>query len=316
MKKDFTFIIPTYNSEIYIHKCLRSISKQDYSRNKFEVFIIDGGSNDKTLSIVGKYKSKLPIKVLKNKNRDAESGKYLGLQQCKGEVIILLDSDNEIVKSNWLKQAKDIFDHHAEIWGLESPWLVNQKDTLINQYFAMMKMTDPVARLFRPWKEQVEDFEYYELVTIKAKDTPVTGANGFFWRNNLMKTKINESNKFEETNYVAYLVSRGNVTFARFKDNGIYHYYCNSFSGFIKKRIKIANKYLDRKQKNQKTWVDRVGYKKLLVSLLYNLSVIGPTFEAIYQIQKTKNIAWLYHPLTSFITVVVYGFYSLKRKYI
>ena len=48
-----SILIPTYNSEKYIEKCLNSVISQTYPN--IEIIIIDGGSTDKTLDIVKKY---------------------------------------------------------------------------------------------------------------------------------------------------------------------------------------------------------------------------------------------------------------------
>ena len=71
-----SFVIPTYNAQKYLDKCLVSIERQDYPRDRMETFVIDGGSNDETLSIAKKY----DVKILKNPYRDAESGKSIGIQ--------------------------------------------------------------------------------------------------------------------------------------------------------------------------------------------------------------------------------------------
>lgn len=94
-----SFVIPTYNAQKYLGKCLASIKKQNYPENKIEIFIIDGGSTDETLSIARKYK----VKILKNPYRDAESGKSIGIQASKGEIIALVDADNELVENYWLQ---------------------------------------------------------------------------------------------------------------------------------------------------------------------------------------------------------------------
>ena len=311
----FTFIIPTYNSEQLIRKCLDSIKKQKFNVTKFEVFVLDGGSTDKTTDIANTYKSSIPLKIINNPKRDAESAKFIGLKRAKGEYIILLDSDNEIVSREWLLMAETIIKKHDDIWGIESPWYVNPTDPLINQYFAMLRVADPVARLFSPIKERIKDYKKYELVTVDTSDTPVTGANGFFWKRKLVQKELNIHNRFEETNYVSFLISSGNVTYARMKNNGVYHYYSDSVSNYIKKRIKIANKFLARKANNQTTWVDKVGKFKFYIAIFYNFSIICPTIESLISIVKYKNIAWVYHPLISFLTVTIYTIFYIRKKF-
>ena len=56
MEPKVSIIIPVYNVEKYIERCLESISKQKYK--DFEVIIINDGSTDKTLDIINRYKNK------------------------------------------------------------------------------------------------------------------------------------------------------------------------------------------------------------------------------------------------------------------
>lgn len=316
MKIKATFIIPVLNEERYIAQCLNSVIRQKFPLTEYEVLIIDGGSTDKTIPIVKRFIKHAPVRILKNPAGDAESGKRIGIQESRGKYIILLDADNEIVGDNWLSLGVDVLDAHPEVWGVESPWLLNKKDPLLNQYFSMLTITDPVARLFSPlvFEKTVVDYSEYETITVKNNATPVIGANGFFYRKKLISKEISRSNKFEEVNYVAYLVKQGLQTYARLKYAGIYHYYCLSLGKYAQKRAKIAKKFLVRKHHQQETWVDRVGMPKFLFSVVYNATFIGPLLEALWQIIRTSNVAWLYHPVVSWITVVIYARYFLQAK--
>src|SRR3989304_4830046 len=112
-----SFVIPTYNAQKYLDKCLVSIERQDYPRDRMETFVIDGGSNDETLSIAKKY----DVKILKNPYRDAESGKSIGIQASKGEIIALVDADNELVEKYWLRSMVKPLVENLSIFGVESP---------------------------------------------------------------------------------------------------------------------------------------------------------------------------------------------------
>jgi glycosyltransferase involved in cell wall biosynthesis len=52
MNKKISIIIPIYNEEKYIAKCLDSIIKSDFDKDKIEVLLVDGGSSDKTVEII------------------------------------------------------------------------------------------------------------------------------------------------------------------------------------------------------------------------------------------------------------------------
>ncbi len=316
MKINATFIIPTLNAKKHLVRCLASIVVQDYNKDAFEVFVIDGDSTDGTLEIAEKFRSKLNLSVLRNKQVDAESGKRLGIQKANGDVVILLDADNVIVGKNWLKNGLEVFENHPEVWGVESNWLVNPQDSLVNQYFAMLKIADPVARVFSPsYRKFIKEYyPDYSVISVDTNATPIIGANGFFYKKELVDTEITKTKKFEEVNYVAELISQGHQEYALLKNCGIYHDYCHTLWAYAKKRRKIANKFLTRKSIKQKTWADKVGYTKFVLATLYNASFIGPLVEAIYQIYKTKNIAWVFHPFVSLMTVIIYGYYLVVFK--
>ena len=89
----FSIIIPTFNSEKTISKSLRSVISQ---KDKTEIILVDDLSNDKTLSIIKKFKKKYKsIKIYKNtKNLGVSLTRNKGIKKAKGKYIIFLDSDD------------------------------------------------------------------------------------------------------------------------------------------------------------------------------------------------------------------------------
>lgn len=314
--KKVTIIIPTLNAEKFLTKCLISIYKQSLDKSQYEVFVIDGGSIDKTIKIAQSFRKVLPVSVLHNEKIDAESGKRIGIKQSNANYICLLDADNEIVGKEWLSNAVDALDTNDNIWGVESNWITNPNDSYLNQYFSLLKIADPVARVFSPsYTESIKrQTKKYLIISVNKNSTPIIGANGFFYRKKLIQNEITKTDKFEEVNYVSKLISDGHTDYALLKSVGIYHDYCHSVSNYLKKRKKIAKKFLKRKEIKQATWVDKVGIYKFMLSVLYNASIVGPSIEALANVYKTKNLAWLYHPLISCLTVCVYVYYFLLSK--
>ncbi len=307
-KTKVTFVIPTYNAERYLENCLKSIRKQTYKN--YEILVIDGGSKDTTLKIARKYKSR----ILKNPRVDAESGKSIGIQSAKGSVIALVDADNELVQENWLSEMLKPFDKHKDLWGVESPWLLKKEDKLINKYFTLLQVADPVARRFHPVKMKKEDEKDYVVYTHKGKfRVPVIGANGFLWRKKFIEDINKHIPKFEEVNYVSNMLQEGHYKYAKHKKVGTYHYYSDSVGDYIKKRLKIGRKFLERKSHRQPTWIDRVGFGEFLRSVFYNVSIIGPTMEALREYKESRQRAWFLHPFFSFLTVAVYVYTTLEE---
>lgn len=302
-EKDFfvSFVIPTYNAGKYLEDCLKSIRKQNYFRKKYEILVIDGGSTDNTLEIASRF----DVKVLSNPFNDTESGKAIGIAKARGSIIALVDADNEIIQKNWLSEMVRPFIEDQTIFGVESQWTVKKHDSSLNQYFALLRISDPVARRLHP-KTKVIEKEGYRVYEVKIGDTPVIGANGFLYRKSFI-SRVGFGSKFEEVNFVARLVKRGYLRYAVPKKVGIYHHYVRSVYDYIKKRIKIGKKFIARKAKGQHTWVDQAGRKDFIFSVVYNISIVAPMIEAIREYKRSRNAAWFWHAFISFLTVIVYS---------
>lgn len=87
-------IIPVYNSEKYIGRCLRSLNRQTLNKRNFELVIIDDGSFDNSLKEIQKHK-KNNFKILKNiKNEGLPKSLNKGIKLSKGSLVVRVDSDD------------------------------------------------------------------------------------------------------------------------------------------------------------------------------------------------------------------------------
>lgn len=84
----FSIIIPVYNVEKYIKRCLDSVFKQTYK--DFEVIVVDDGSTDKSIPIAEKYN----VQILKTKHVSVSEARNIGVKKANGEYLIFLDSDD------------------------------------------------------------------------------------------------------------------------------------------------------------------------------------------------------------------------------
>ncbi len=91
-----SIIVPMYNSEKHIKKCLESILNQTYE--DFELLLINDGSTDITESIIKKYDDDR-IKYYKNENQGIGKARNYGIEKSKGEYIVFIDSDDYVEKT-------------------------------------------------------------------------------------------------------------------------------------------------------------------------------------------------------------------------
>lgn len=90
-----SIIVPVYNVEKYLPKCLNSIINQTYKN--IEIILIDDGSTDKSSCICDEYRLKDDrIKVIHQSNRGVSFARRVGFIKSKGNMIIFIDSDDYI----------------------------------------------------------------------------------------------------------------------------------------------------------------------------------------------------------------------------
>lgn len=95
-------IIPVYNTEKYLRKCLNSVINQ--TLEEIEIICVDDGSTDNSLKILKEYAKKdNRIKVVKQNNSNAGVARNSGLNISNGEYVFFLDSDDWIDESCLLK---------------------------------------------------------------------------------------------------------------------------------------------------------------------------------------------------------------------
>lgn len=97
-EEKISIIIPVYNVEKYLNKCIKSILNQTYSN--LEILLIDDGSIDKSGAIcdeLGKIDKR--IKVFHKKNEGVSSARNVGIKNATGEYLIFIDSDDYLEKN-------------------------------------------------------------------------------------------------------------------------------------------------------------------------------------------------------------------------
>ena len=103
----FSIIIPNYNEEKYIKRCLDSIFNQTMNKGKYEVIVIDDGSTDKSIEIIKQY----DVKLLNSNRLGAGGARNKGLDIASGNYIILLDGDDYLYENDVLEKLDKKLDN-------------------------------------------------------------------------------------------------------------------------------------------------------------------------------------------------------------
>ena len=226
MKNLVSIIVPIYNSEVTIERCIKSIINQTYYN--IEIILIDDGSTDNTSLICKKYQAiDERIVYIKKENTGVSNTRNYGLNISKGKYIQFVDSDDYIDKNCTEKMVNSIEKNNADIviCGIN---IAKRKKKILNSIN---------ANNINSLKNEIYIF----------KDLINTGLLFYIWNKLYLKNKI--INNFDETmtlgedvifnlNYLK-LVNKVNII-----DEGIYNYTLNE-KGINIKNSSLNNKYID-----------------------------------------------------------------------
>lgn len=121
-------IIPAFNSARYIEQAIRSIAEQSFK--DFEIIVVDDGSSDNTLQVVGKCASELPVNIrtLSQQNSGPAAARALAIRSADSKYIALMDSDDISWRKrlefqiNYLQESKlDVCGGAAFVFGATLP---------------------------------------------------------------------------------------------------------------------------------------------------------------------------------------------------
>lgn len=98
---DVSIIIPALNEEKMIGRCLDSLTRLAFARDRFEVLVVDNGSRDKTLAVAESFKDRLNLKVLQHAGVRISGLRNLGARAAAGDIVAFLDADC-LAPADWL----------------------------------------------------------------------------------------------------------------------------------------------------------------------------------------------------------------------
>ncbi|MBU0952214.1 MAG: glycosyltransferase [Elusimicrobia bacterium] len=111
MKNQFiSIIIPTYNRRELLVSCIDSINRQNYSKEDFELIIVDDGSTVNINEFIKEYTEKMPFSTsIININRSGPAfARNTGVEKARGTIIAFTE-DDIILDPNWLKTGSGCF---------------------------------------------------------------------------------------------------------------------------------------------------------------------------------------------------------------
>lgn len=104
----FSIVIPTYNRPERLATCLEAITQLDYPRDRFEVIVVDDGSDTPMESMVTPFRQQLDITLITQSNAGPATARNKGATKAKGEFLVFTDDDCT-PDPDWLKVLANHF---------------------------------------------------------------------------------------------------------------------------------------------------------------------------------------------------------------
>lgn len=309
-----SLIIPVYNVENYIEKCLNSVLKQ--TLDDIEIIIVNDGSEDSSKNIIDRYieKHKNRIKYFEKENGGLSSARNFGIPHATGEYIAFLDSDDYVEPETYEEMYNLAKKEDADMVECDFIWEYPNKNkedvgVIYNSKKEMIEKARVVAwnklikreiienkRIEFPLGLRYEDVEFfYKLVPYLNKVSFVKKCFiHYVQRENSIANTQNSRTK------EIFIVLENVIKY--YKENGFYEEYkqeleyiyvrfllCSS----LKRMCKIQNKK-ERKQALKQTWD--------------NINVKFPEWKK-NKILKKRSLKNLYIKSNNKITYKIYCFF-------
>lgn len=250
-----SIIIPVYNTEEYLPRCLNSCLEQDLPANEYEIIAINDGSSDNSLQILNAYALKYPnIRVINQENRGLGATRNRGLNLAIGEYIWFVDSDDWVLENCLL----DIYENCKDVDILETDRAYLYKDHVV--YINIAKWTGVPGYIFNRefliknkliFRENIyfEDSEFTPRVLYLSNKT-VLYKKAIYYYYQRTGSIVHSESKKHCTDLI--LIIKSLYTFIikhidNLKDKQILYFYLrSSFNAFIQRSLFFS--YKERKQ--------------------------------------------------------------------
>ena len=140
-----SIIVPVYNAESYLHKCLESILNQTFK--DFELILIDDGSTDSSGEICDDYNKKdCRIRVIHKLNEGVSIARNIGVEISKGKYIMFADAD-DYVELNWCEEMYSVITKNSNSMVISGICLYNERLKVNTKIYKKISDSEKSLRL-------------------------------------------------------------------------------------------------------------------------------------------------------------------------
>ncbi|MFQ5442504.1 MAG: glycosyltransferase [Thermodesulfobacteriota bacterium] len=143
---DFSVVVPAFNSEKTLGRCLGALFNQSCPKKRYEVIVVDDGSTDGSAEAAKSF----PVRYFFQKNAGPASARNLGAREAKGAVILFTDADC-VAGRDWIKEMTEPFRAGPEVTAVKGAYRTEQKSLVarfaqleFEERFELLKKTPSI----------------------------------------------------------------------------------------------------------------------------------------------------------------------------
>lgn len=316
-------ILPTYNAAGILGICLEKISQQDYPKEKVEIVVGDGGSDDNTVAIAKKFGAK----VYPNPQKTGEHGKAVAIGKATGEILALIDSDNILPDRNYFKRLVEPFQHPKVIVTQPLRFGWRREDGSINRYTALLGMTDPLilfqgtydhyCYITNTWtkvRREEKKMDGYLVARFTGKEIPTIGANGCLIRKSVVD-KYFRGDYYVDIDVVRDALMDNPDRAVAIVDTEIIHLFCDDIYSFIRKQRRRIKDYLfSIKSGSRESVLEQKKPSGQILFFLATVTIFPLVVQIFIGMLRKFDYSWFWHPVLCWVTLWVYGIAILRGR--
>ena len=168
MDKLLSIIIPTYNMEKYLHKCLNSLIVSDENMQRLEILVINDGSKDSSSQIAHEYELKYPqmFRVIDKENGNYGSCINRGLKEATGKYVKVLDADDYFESDAFEKYINYLKNQDVDLV-INDYQIVDEQGVINEKYSFQLPIDNPFTLFDCP--NSLAEWLWHHGVTYKIK---------------------------------------------------------------------------------------------------------------------------------------------------
>ncbi len=172
----YSFLVPVYNVEHYLGKCINSLLEQNYPVEEYEIVLVDDGSTDSSGEICDRFAVNYSfIKTIHQDNRGLMQARRAGVQASEGEYLIFIDSDDYVGEELLRVIDNNIEAHHP--------------DFLMYGYY---RVENGLSKIVYMTEEPCKVYSQEEMLLLLAGSDCYNAISGKVVRADIMKSHIDE----------------------------------------------------------------------------------------------------------------------------